>query len=173
MLQLLILFGLHTRTLLFWETPVLNVRIRQEFVALNVEREKCGAGCESTARCLPLGVSTCDFHLRLWPSAQQDIPERVFARLNINSPSKQLREGWSGWGGVGGSGQARPQIPIENKPGCSFIGPRNINLLREEPRTDSQRRSAGACPRLNDTCTSPSAASADSAAARRRQAGGN
>lgn len=78
-------------------------------------------GCELSPHCLPVGVSTCDFHLRLWLSAQQDIPERVFAWLNINSPSKQL--------GGGGS-----WVPIENKLGCTFIGPRNINTRCKEPR---------------------------------------
>lgn len=49
-----------------------------------------GDGCELRPHWLPLGVSTCDFHLRLWLIAQQDIPERVFALFNINSPSKLL-----------------------------------------------------------------------------------
>lgn len=43
--------------------------------------------------CLPFGVSTCDFHLLLWLSAQQDIPERVVALLNINRPRKQSELG--------------------------------------------------------------------------------
>lgn len=49
--------------------------------------------CEMRPHCLPFGVSTCDFHLLLWLSAQQDIPERVVAWLNINSPSKQPEVG--------------------------------------------------------------------------------
>jgi len=76
---------------------------------------------------LPLGGSACDFHLQLWLSSQQDIPERVFARLNINSPSKQLG---------GGGTQAKPGLGFLLKINSAVhsSGPENINTRCEEPR---------------------------------------
>lgn len=63
------------------------MHISSAFLKKNLHKESKRVWIE--AYCLPLGVSTCDFHLLLWLCAQQDIPERVFAWLNINSPSKQ------------------------------------------------------------------------------------
>lgn len=117
-------------TLMFVRVAFDQIYIRER------KKSSSGSGCELRPHCLPLGVSTCDFHLRLWLSAQQDIPERVFAWLNINSPSKQPGGGWGGvWCG-GGHSQAKPgpRVPIENKPGCTFTGRRNINMRCEEPR---------------------------------------
>lgn len=94
-------------TLMFVRVAFDQIYIRER------KKSSSGSGCELRPHCLPLGVSTCDFHLRLWLSAQQDIPERVFAWLNINSPSKQPG---GGWGGVWcGGGTLRPS------PGLGFL----------------------------------------------------
>lgn len=143
--------------------------IRTAFNKTYTWKKSSGGGCELRPHCLPLGLSTCDFHLRLWLSAQQDIPERVFAWLNINSPSKQPGEG--GGGSLWPSPGLRFLLKINQT--VHSLGPKKYQHALRGATYSTQQRSAGASPRLNDTCTSPPAASADAAATHRQQAGGN
>lgn len=119
--------------------------------------------CALRPHWLPLGVSTCDFHLLLWLCAQQDIPEKVFASLNINSPSKQPGVGFS-------LAKSSLRFLLKINHAVHSLGKKYQHALQGATYS-TQQRSPGASPKLNDTCTSPPAASADTTATHRQQAG--
>lgn len=117
-------------------------------------------------------TSICDFG---------SLPNRTSLRECLLDSISTARVSSRGMG-VGGKREAREGAHTLAKPGLRFLlkinpavhspGPETSTLLRGATYS-TQQRSAGASPRLNDTCTSPPAASADAAAAHRQRAGGN
>lgn len=93
-------------------------------------------GCEVA---LPVRVCTCDFHLGLWLSSQQDIPESVYL-----TQYQQL-----------GGAALWPRVPIENKPDCAYAGPRNVNTRHIEPHIALSRVSPVPLKAFNSTFAPP------------------